>query len=208
MALLLRKWIDWSYYGNSFNNVLHSAYSGSWVSLHFSEISQVCCNIILKCFLRGAFTPCNLANTIISDLPHPHSDSSVYLLTYSSIISSCTCWYCYHLFICVHVHIYRHICHVCHVVSTYLNIFLYTYFHINVHISYLPIYQFFCKWYTHLEADVWDYLLQNERYIHVHKFKEKTPVTIMVWTPSLLLELLTPVQAGFGFVSFPPTGYF
>lgn len=124
---------------------MHSAHSGSWVSsLHFSEISQVCCKVILKSALVGAFTPCNLASTITSALSHPHSSQFslfisiqldnffIYILIFLSFIYMSICAYLYTYMPCVWIHIY-----------VYLNIFLHKCFHIYIHI-YLCVYIYKC----------------------------------------------------------------
>lgn len=154
--------------------------------LHFSEISQVCYNVILKSALVGAFIPCYLAYTITSALSHPHSyqfslftsiqldNFFMYMLMFLPFVHMSVCAYLHAYMPCVWIHIY-----------VYLNIFLYKYIHIYIHISlcihiqvYIYVYIKVLK--DHLETDIWDYLLQNERYVLVHKLKEKTSVTIDV----------------------------
>lgn len=124
---------------------MHSAHSGSWVSsLHFSEISQVCCKVILKSALVGAFTPCNLASTITCALSHPHS--SQFSLFISIQLDNFFIYILIFLsFIWVYVHIYIHICHVFEHTYMYIwiyffiNVFIYTYIYIFVY-TYTNVY--------------------------------------------------------------------
>lgn len=121
---------------------------------------------------------------ITSALSHPHSyqfslftsiqldNFFMYMLMFLPFVHMSVCAYLYAYMPCIWIYMYIWI-------YFFINVFIYTYIYISlcIHIQ-MYIYVYIKVLKDHLETDIWDYLLQNERYVLAHKLKEKTSVTI------------------------------